>query len=112
VTTAIRCPREGCVLDYGHGTIPHRDLDGDTLTEEVAAIEQIVRKLRQLGSDEHRVVLAIVERLTIGQQSYGPMDLATWRDRRPKPLEQDEAEELLDAMIYQRIARLLPEVSR
>lgn len=49
-----------------------------------------------LGPDELRVVMHVIERLRIGRERYGPLDLAT----NPKDWRNEATEEFLDGAIY------------
>jgi hypothetical protein len=49
-----------------------------------------------LGPDELRVVMHIVERLRIGRERYGPLDLSS----NPKDWRNEATEEFLDGAIY------------
>lgn len=65
-------------------------------------LDTIVRLLPSLEPDALRVVLGVVHRLRKGYRAYGRLDLATdTRDWRA-----EELDELLDAVVYRRIAEL------
>ena len=62
------------------------------------------RLWEQLGPDEKRVVVAVAERLVLGREQYGALDLATdERDMRA-----EAAEEFLDGAIYLAMRSLQP----
>jgi hypothetical protein len=68
----------------------------------VSPLDELASVLAELGTDEHRVLLALARRLLTGQRSYGALDLA--HDRRDWRAER--AAELADALIYETFAAL------
>lgn len=49
-----------------------------------------------LGADEIRVVEAVIARIRLGMERYGPLDIA----RNPKDWRKEASEEFLDGAIY------------
>lgn len=59
-------------------------------------------KTRRLEPDALRVLLAVAERLWLGQQRHGVLMI----DRDPRAWTRELAEELLDGLVYREIRRL------
>lgn len=69
--------------------------DADTLRALIAAA------CEQFNVDELRVVQAIVQRLAIGRQRYGALDLS-----KPRDWQREAAEEAADLIIYRAAGEL------
>jgi len=62
----------------------------------VSTAERLVELAAELGADELGVLLLVAERLRIGRQRYGALDVAS--DHRDFELE--SLEEIADALVY------------
>jgi hypothetical protein len=62
----------------------------------------IGRRLLACGPDELRVLDALLERIELGRDRYGFLDLARARD-----WDREQAEELLDVQVYRAVGRVL-----
>lgn len=55
-----------------------------------------------LGRDELRVLYAIAERLRMGRDQYGPLDI----ERDPRDWDHEGGEEAADLLVYRTIAKI------
>lgn len=64
----------------------------------------MVRRLGLCSSDELRILARILERIELGRQRYGALDLSL-----PRPWRRELSEELLDAVVYDTIEQIRAE---
>lgn len=81
-------------------------MNGRNVTAESADCDplrrDISRRLPACGPDELRVLDALLERIELGRDRYGFLDLARARD-----WDRELAEEMLDVQVYRAVGRVL-----
>lgn len=66
--------------------------------------DDLVRRLKLCSLDELRILARLLERLELGRQRYGALDLSL-----PRPWRRELSEELLDAVVYDTIEQIRAE---
>lgn len=72
-----------------------RRVTGNDILQRQAIARDISRRLELANLDETRVVCRVLQRLELGRQRYGELDL-----RKPRDWHKERGEELIDAVLY------------